>query len=107
MGLERVFNATESAKSAATVFSFCVPVVGLWRFCVLFAFSVLAVFGSGVLWCSFAFSSFQWCLDGVLSCLWISVVFARIGVVALLFRGIVRACSACYACASRSGVLYG
>ena len=102
-----MFNANIFAKSAATVFSFCVPVVGLWRFCVLFAFSVLAVFGSGVLRCNLAFPSFQWYLDGVLSCLWSSVVFARIGVVALLFRGIVRACSACYAFASRSGVLYG
>ena len=87
-------------KAPRPFFLFCVPVVGLWRFCVLFAFCVLAVFGSGVLWCSFAFSSFQWCLDGVLSCLWSSVVFARIGVVALLFRGIVRACSACYEFAS-------
>ena len=102
-----MFNANTIAKSAATVFAFGRFRGGLRSFLRVFRFQRFGRFGSGVLWRKIASSSFQWCFDGVLSCLWSSVVFARIGVVALLFRGIVRACSACYAFASRSGVLYG
>ena len=83
--IERVFNANTIAKSAATVFAFGRFRGGLRSFLRVFRFERFGRFGSGVLWRKIASSSFQWCFDGVLSCLWSSVVFARIGVVALLF----------------------